>query len=69
MRGDFFLVRHAVSIERLRDLQKALSSIAFQRSGPLVSFHTSFLVLIVLGACPFDTFPPGVYEKKGGDVG
>ena len=61
MRGDFFLVRHAVSPERLRDLQRALTFMqldCFQRSGALVSFHTSFLVLIVLGAFPFDTFPP-----------
>lgn len=63
-------VRHAVSPERLRDLQQALSSIyRFQGSGPSVSFYTSFLVRIVLGACPFNTFPPWVYEKKGGDLG
>ena len=61
MRRDFFLVRHVVSPERLRDLQRALRSMqlhCFQRSGALVSFHTSFLVLIVLGAFPFETFPP-----------
>ena len=58
--------------ERLRDLQKALRSMqlyCFQGSGPLASFYTSFLVSIVLGSCPFDTFPPCVYEEKDSDVG